>query len=224
MFHDTCRVSVDRLHIEECRKFLCCGFHSAASADDITSLHVEAADLGWSYIDVVVTREEVLATDKAKAVRHDFQDSVCLNAAVKILKVDLRICGVALGTLVSRLVTSLIGSCALLDALGVQGTVLALTFLIGSTLCLCILACGLAVLSVLITATLAILVTVLTVLIAALTILVIILAVSVVILTTLVSALAVISHLALAAVLTIRSLIAFGSLLTSCMFLTVCTL
>lgn len=101
--------------------------------------------------------------------------------------------------------------------LGVLDTVLALAVLIGSALCLCILTCGLAVLSVLITAAL-------TVLIAALTVLVIILAFSVVILAALVSALAVISHLALAAVLTIRSLIAFGSLLTSCMFLTVCTL
>lgn len=156
-FHDTCRVAVDRLHIEECRKFLCCGFHSAASADDITGLHIEAADLGRSYIDVVVAREEVLAADKSEAIRHNFQDSVCLDAAVKVLEVVLRVRSVALGSLVSCLVTCLVGSCALLDALGVLDTVLALAVLIGSALCLCILACGLAVLSVLITAALTVL-------------------------------------------------------------------
>ena len=128
---------------------------------------------------------KVLAADKSEAIRHNFQDSVCLDAAVKVLEVVLRVRSVALGSLVSCLVTCLIGSCALLDALGVLDTVLALAVLIGSALCLCILACGLAVLSVLITAAL-------TVLIAALTVLVIILAFSVGILAALVSALAVI--------------------------------
>ena len=71
VLHNTRRIAVDRLYIEKCRKFLCRGFHSPTSSDDIAGLHVKAADLGRCHIDIVISRKEVLTADKSEAIRHD---------------------------------------------------------------------------------------------------------------------------------------------------------
>ena len=81
------RIAVDRFHIQQRRELLRRAFYTPASFYDIPCLHVEAADLRRRYINVIFPWKEILAADKSKSVLHDFQDALCFDPAVQLLKI-----------------------------------------------------------------------------------------------------------------------------------------
>ena len=64
------RITVDGGHIKKGGKFFRCSLYPAASAHHISGLHIKAADLGGRHIDIIFSRKEIRAADKAETVRH----------------------------------------------------------------------------------------------------------------------------------------------------------
>src|SRR5699024_2234057 len=82
-------VSVDRFHIEKGAVFLVLGLHSSIAHQDIAGLQIKSPDLRRRDIYVIFSRQIILTADKSKTVRHHFQDTVCLLAAVEAFQLTL---------------------------------------------------------------------------------------------------------------------------------------
>ena len=98
------RIAIHIFNIQQSRKFLIRGFHAAVSADDISGFQVKATDLGRRDINVVLTRKKVFASNEAKAIRHNFQNSAGRNAAVHLLLKP--VCTILPGRLASLLLAA----------------------------------------------------------------------------------------------------------------------
>ena len=80
--HYADRISVYIADIKEGCKLLCRCFHTTVSHNNIACFQIEPTNLRRRHIHVIVTWQEILAADKSKAVRHNLQNSIGLNAAV----------------------------------------------------------------------------------------------------------------------------------------------
>ena len=60
-------------------------FDPCVTADNIACFQVELTDLGWRHINVILTRQVIVGTDKSESILHNLKNSIHSDSAVKIL-------------------------------------------------------------------------------------------------------------------------------------------
>ena len=86
---------IDPGQIEQGAELLLLRLNPGMAFQDVSRLKVELAYLGWGYIDVILSRQIVSASDESISVRKHFQDAMGDHSAVQPVNVmDLLISGI----------------------------------------------------------------------------------------------------------------------------------